>query len=171
MNTLFLGAKIKSLRKRKGMTQRELADAIPISFSTFRRWENNEHSPSLKEISRIAEVLNVNANEFIESNSNPENKSIEKITSLVPETNDANYPSMSYWGGIIDNIRKVIMRGDINEISLIYPLLKSGCDMLAQVQDATRISDINSPHVDIQQNNFGRDATVNFGATSTGIKG
>ena len=77
---------------------------------------------------------------------------------------------MSYWGGIIDNIRKVIIHGDIHEISLIYTLIKSGCDMLAQVKDSAK-NDINVPHVDIRQNNFGRDATVNFGATSTGIKG
>ena len=168
MNALSLGAKIKSMRKRKGITQKELAEAIPTSFSTFRRWENDEHTPNLKELSRIAEILNVDAHDFIETSNISEEKGIEKNMSLNKETHDTQYPSMSYWGGIIDNIRKVIMHGDFNEISLIYPLLKSGCDMLAQVKDATRINDINSPHVDIQQNNFGRDATVNFGTTSKG---
>lgn len=162
MNTLSLGAKIKSLRKRKGMTQRELAEAIPTSFSTFRRWENDEHTPNLKEISRIAEILDANANEFIESNNNLQKKDIDNVTSSVSQ-----YPTMSYWGGIIDNIRKVIIHGDIHEISLIYPLIKSGCDMLAQVKDSAK-DDLNIPHVDIQQNNFGRDATVNFGTTSAG---
>lgn len=162
MNTSSLGAKIKSLRKRKGMTQRELAEAIPTSFSTFRRWENDKHTPNLKEISRIAEILDANANEFIESNNNLQKKDIDNVTSSVSQ-----YPSMSYWGGIIDNIRKVIIHGDIHEISLIYPLIKSGCDMLAQVKDSAK-DDLNIPRVDIQQNNIGRDATVNFGANSTG---
>ena len=166
MNTLSLGAKIKSLRKRKGLTQKELAEAIPTSFSTFRRWENDIHTPNLKELSRLAEILDVSANEFIEDNDTSEHiKSKENIQSNN-ETNHAQFTSISYWGEVLDNMRKLAQSKNINEISLIYPLVKSGCEMLAQVKNSTISDDINISHVDIRQNNFGRDATVNFGTTS-----
>ena len=164
MNTLSLGEKIKSLRKKAGMTQRQLADAIPISFSTFRRWETEEYKPNVKEISRLAEVLNVSPYELMESSNVPEREYSEITRTQSAEGTNIPDPNMSYWGGVIDNIRKVIMRGDLNEIALIYPLLKSGCEMLAEIRNAA-MNDENSNfhHVDIRQNNFGRDATVNLG--------
>lgn len=128
MNTLSLGTKIKSLRKRKGMTQKELAEAIPTSFSTFRRWENDMHTPNLKEISRIAEVLNVNANEFIENDINS-----DEAIHLKTKISQVQYPSMSYWGEVVDNMRNLAQSGNLGEISLIYTLLKSGYEKLANV--------------------------------------
>ena len=72
---------------------------------------------------------------------------------------------MSYWGGVLDNIKKVIMRGDISEISLICPLLKSGYEMLEKTKNLSLDNDDASfNNVNIRQNNFGRDATVNLGA-------
>ncbi len=169
MNMLSLGAKIKSLRKRKGLTQKELAEAIPTSFSTFRRWENDIHTPNLKELSRLTEILDVSANEFIEDNDTSEHiKSKENIQSNNG-INHAQFISMSYWGEVLDNMRKLAQSKNINEISLIYPLVKSGCEMLAQVKDSARNNDTIAPHVDILQNNYGRDATVNFGTNSAGI--
>ena len=58
MNNLSLGEKIKFLRKKNGMTQQQIAHLIPTSFSTFRRWEKNLHSPNVFEISRLAQILN-----------------------------------------------------------------------------------------------------------------
>lgn len=168
MNTLSLGAKIKLLRKKAGLTQKQLADAVPISFSTFRRWETEEHSPNVKEISRLAEILHVPAHELIEDNSTHEHEHTNDTHIKKSENSDMPDPNMSYWGGVIDNIRKVIMRGDINEISLIYPLLKSGCDMLAEIRNAAMNEEnSNLRHVDIRQNNFGRDATVNLGTVQS----
>ena len=54
---ISLGEKLKKLRKGKGMTQHEIADAIPISFSTYRRWEKNERPPELPMLSRLSNLL------------------------------------------------------------------------------------------------------------------
>ena len=66
MEQLTLGEKIKNLRKKRGMTQQELAKAIPISFSTFRRWEKNIHVPDIEDISRLSVILDVPVSYFIE---------------------------------------------------------------------------------------------------------
>ena len=54
---LSLGEKIKLLRKKNGLTQQQLAKLIPVSFSTFRRWEKNQHSPNISELSKLAQIL------------------------------------------------------------------------------------------------------------------
>ena len=61
METLTLGKKIQTLRKKSGMTQKQLAEAVQTSFSTFRRWEKDEHSPDTTSISKIAEILKTSA--------------------------------------------------------------------------------------------------------------
>lgn len=57
ISMLSLGEKIRLLRKKNGLTQQELAKLIPISFSTFRRWEKNQHSPNVSELAKLAQIL------------------------------------------------------------------------------------------------------------------
>lgn len=94
MNTLSLGEKIKSLRKRNGMTQKELAKAIPTSFSTFRRWEKENHVPDIKEVARLAEILNTSISYLIGTENNSRSKDIneqkEKFSKLIDEINNEN---------------------------------------------------------------------------------
>ena len=66
MNNLSLGDKIKFLRKKKGMTQKQLAEKIPVSFSTFRRWEKDKHNPDAKDIIRLAELLDTTTSYLME---------------------------------------------------------------------------------------------------------
>ncbi len=76
MEELSLGEKIKELRKKCGMTQQELAKAIPVSFSTFRRWEKNQHTPDIDEISRLSMILQTPISYFMNNKEN----FLEKIT-------------------------------------------------------------------------------------------
>ena len=76
---------------------------------------------------------------------------------------------LGYWGTVFDNIREVATHGTSGEIALIYTLLKSGCEELAKVINNEDIENQANPHVDIRQNNFGRDATVNLGATMASL--
>ena len=40
------GERVKYVRKRMGLTQKQLAKALGVSFATINRWENNQNSPS-----------------------------------------------------------------------------------------------------------------------------
>lgn len=64
--------KLRGLRKKSGMNQRQLADAISTSFSTLRRWESGERSPDLQVLIRIAEVLDTSVAYLTGETDNPE---------------------------------------------------------------------------------------------------
>ena len=49
--------KLKKLRENKNFTQRELANIVPTSFSTYRRWETEGYTPPLPLIKRLADAL------------------------------------------------------------------------------------------------------------------
>ncbi len=53
---MTLGSKIKKLRTEKGLTQKDLADQVHVTFQTVSKWEKNENEPdisTLKELSKI----------------------------------------------------------------------------------------------------------------------
>ena len=52
---------LKKWRQEKGLTQKELADKINVTRSAFAKWENGNRMPDAAMISRLAEVLGVDA--------------------------------------------------------------------------------------------------------------
>ncbi|NMH89425.1 helix-turn-helix domain-containing protein [Flavivirga algicola] len=61
-----LGEKIKALRKRKGLSQEELADTAKVNLRTIQRIENNQNEPRGKTLHLICEALNLNAEDILD---------------------------------------------------------------------------------------------------------
>ncbi len=64
MNQYF-SETLKRTRTKKGLSQQELADKIYVTRSTVARWENGNRLPDAAMISRLAEVLGVDANRLL----------------------------------------------------------------------------------------------------------
>lgn len=63
-----IGEKIKSARRRKGITQQQLAEKVGVAVSTLANYENNNREPDLKITKRIVEVLNIDSDYFLDVN-------------------------------------------------------------------------------------------------------
>ncbi len=50
---------IKTLRKQKGITQKELAEQLQVSFQTVSKWENGITAPDISYLPKLAEFFNV----------------------------------------------------------------------------------------------------------------
>ena len=153
MNTLSLGEKLKLLRKKTGMTQRELADKIPISFSTFRRWEKNEHAPDYKFLKKLAEILGTSVAYL----SGEINSSIPVNIDISRHENNYNtreLPNMSYWGGVADNARNVAKYGNEADKADVCQMLKRALSALIQTTESPT-------NVDIHHNDMSK-ASFNF---------
>lgn len=61
-----LGAKIKSLRKRKGFSQEQLADDATLSLRTIQRIENGETIPHGDSLRKLTQALGVNPDDILE---------------------------------------------------------------------------------------------------------
>ena len=57
MDNLKIGQYIQNLRKAKGMSQRQLADQLNISFQAVSKWENGESVPDTGILLELCEVL------------------------------------------------------------------------------------------------------------------
>lgn len=61
-----LGGRLKNLRMKAGMSQKDLADRVEVTPSFISQLENNQISPSLNSFVQICRALNANPSEFLE---------------------------------------------------------------------------------------------------------
>ena len=60
-----IGSRVKDLRMRLGMSQRDLAEKVELTASFVSQLENNQISPSLNSFLQICNVLGVNPGDFL----------------------------------------------------------------------------------------------------------
>lgn len=60
-----IGETISSLRKKKGLTQNELAEKMNVTDKAVSKWERDLSCPDVNTISRLAEVLDVSVEELL----------------------------------------------------------------------------------------------------------
>jgi len=61
-----IGRKIREVRKKKGLSQEELAESANVNLRTVQRIENNESEPRGKTLNLICEVLDINAEDILD---------------------------------------------------------------------------------------------------------
>ena len=54
---MTLGEKIKKLRNEKGLTQKDLADQVHVTFQTVSKWENDENEPDVSTLRELAKLF------------------------------------------------------------------------------------------------------------------
>ncbi len=62
---LYIGEQIKTLRKEKGLTQEQLADALGVSYQSVSRWELGVCYPDMELLPAIANLFGVSIDELL----------------------------------------------------------------------------------------------------------
>ena len=60
-----IGKRIKSARKAKGLTQKQLAEAVGVVTGTIQQYELGKRQPRIEQIEKIAEILGVSLSDLI----------------------------------------------------------------------------------------------------------
>lgn len=84
------GEIISTLRKEKGLTQKELADKLNITDKAVSKWERDLACPDTQTIPRLAEILGVSIEELLNAKAAPAtghkgaNFLIETVLKAIP---------------------------------------------------------------------------------------
>lgn len=80
-----MGEMISTLRKEKGMTQKELADLLNITDKAVSKWERDISFPDTATIPKLAEILEVSVEELMNAKAVPalEHKGTEHIINII----------------------------------------------------------------------------------------
>ena len=66
-----MGEIISTLRREKGMTQKELADMLNITDKAVSKWERDIAFPDTQTIPKLAEILGVSLEELMDAKNTP----------------------------------------------------------------------------------------------------
>ena len=62
---MTLGQKIKKLRNEKGLTQKDLADQLHVTFQTVSKWESDTNEPDIATLKEIAKCFDCSVNDLL----------------------------------------------------------------------------------------------------------
>lgn len=148
----MIGEKIREIRKKKKLTQKDLANKAGINKNSIARYERGEVSPTETIIKKLAQALEVYPSELLDDISMQD----QEFT-----FNEKQELSMVFWGSVVDNAKKIVALNRIDEINLILPLIQSAYQILTQAKKKNGNTSKIDGSVNIKQENIGRDATVN----------
>ena len=85
MTNKSMGEIISTLRKEKGMTQKELADLLNITDKAVSKWERDIAFPDTATIPKLAEILEVSVEELMNAKAIPasEHKGTGHIINII----------------------------------------------------------------------------------------
>lgn len=82
-----LGLTIRTMRKSRGMTQKDLADAIGQSPTSITMYENGQRRPDRETLEALADTFNVNLSSLVLTE--PTIDDIEAYLDALPKTEEA----------------------------------------------------------------------------------
>lgn len=62
-----IGAELRGLRAKRGMSREDLKAATGMGISTIQRFENGERSPELPQLVRLLKALDMPVSEFLDA--------------------------------------------------------------------------------------------------------
>ena len=88
------GEKLQELRKKKGLTQEELAEALYVSRTAVSKWESGRGYPNIDSLKEISKFFSVSIDELLSG---------EKLLSIAEKENKSNIKNMcDLLFGIVD---------------------------------------------------------------------
>ena len=84
---MTMGEKIYTLRTQHNMSQGDLADKLNVSRQSISKWENNNSTPDLEKIVKLAEIFGVTLDELIKN----EDTGTPAVT--APQQTPAEHPN------------------------------------------------------------------------------
>jgi len=79
----LVGKNIRFFRKSKGLTQEYLAEQANVSASYIGYLERGQKSPSLELLDRMAQALDVNSAQLLQSAEDHDNPELHKLITLL----------------------------------------------------------------------------------------
>ena len=95
--------RIKELRKKHGMTQRQLADLLYIDCSTVTKWETGKANPDFEKQKKLASLFNVSVDYLLgltedEPKVDLNQMTAKEILAYAEKQNETTYDILGYDG-------------------------------------------------------------------------
>ena len=106
------GDNLKLIRKRKNMSQEELADKVNVSRQSVSKWENGEAYPEMNNILELCKIFNCRINDLVHVDMSDIDSLDDEIVMKVVKFNEEKQKRVKTLSNIISligNIGKIVM--------------------------------------------------------------
>ena len=106
------GDNLKLIRKRKNMSQEELADKVNVSRQSVSKWENGEAYPEMNNILELCKIFNCKINDLVHVDMSDIDSLDDEIVMKVVKFNEEKQKRVKTLSNIISligNIGKIVM--------------------------------------------------------------
>ena len=136
-----IGSKIKELRKKRGITQEQLANAVGISFQAVSKWENNIALPDIALMPLLANYFGVSMDELFDFSLLEMENEIKKIVENAYEYRESD-PEKSRQ--ILEDGLKVYPENDILLNNLLYVIADADetIEIASRLAEKTRLDEV-----------------------------
>lgn len=86
LTSIMIGNKILEARKKKNLSQSQLAQQLSVSSQAVGKWERGESMPDIITFSRLAEILDVDLNYFSEKFQSEVTENVNSVLSVDPSS-------------------------------------------------------------------------------------
>lgn len=80
---MSVGTKIKELRNKAGLTQKELADSLHVTYQAVSRWENDDAEPSIDSLKGMCKIFNCTTDELFENPTPKKEENVQVVEKVV----------------------------------------------------------------------------------------
>ena len=121
--------KLQGLRKNKGLTQEELAEALYVSRTAISKWESGRGYPSIDSLKDISKFFSVSIDDMLSG---------EKLLSLAEKENESNIKNIfDLLFGIVDLFSLILI------ILPLYPNTIDGYVYSVNLLSYTQVAELN----------------------------
>lgn len=78
-----VGLFIKNIRKQNGLTQKQFAEKLGVTYQAVSKWENGINLPEISILKQISKEFNVSIEDILEGNNNQIKKNKKKIIIII----------------------------------------------------------------------------------------
>lgn len=132
MEQIKIGKFISEMRKKKGLTQGQLADMLYVSSKTISKWETGKGLPEVSTLMPLCEAVGISINELLSgerlSEENYKKKAEENMMLLIKEKEKNQRKSISAFLEISDIYDRIGKREIIAETDY-QPTIKTICEI------------------------------------------
>ena len=77
-----VGENIKKYRIKREMTQQDLGDQLFLSRQAIAKWENNYSQPSIEQLQKLVNILNISLTELIGEAEHKDSREVERVNTI-----------------------------------------------------------------------------------------
>ena len=134
-----IGQVIRKYRKRKQMTQEELANCLGVTAPAVNKWENGNSFPDITLLAPIARLLNITLDTLLSFH---EELTEEEIKDIVCKAESKFIKDGSYQEAIMWAKEKIAQYPNCGKLILSVAVTLDGWRMMREVEDAQQYDDI-----------------------------